>query len=134
MKTLRFNEDFELDFLILGINSHIKLYKLCWEINKKLHTSFVKNKNHIINNDQEFERFSYTNKNSEITYNIISNISNTGYLEPHNKSVNYFMTVQGEIYNTQKTIERLNQIEDILLVFELNLSKIKTITPFIIND
>ena len=134
MKTLRFNEDFELDFLILGINSHIKLYKLCWEINKKLHTSFVKNKNHIINNNQEFDRFSYTNKNSEITYNIISNVSTTGYLEPNNKSVNYFMIVQGEIYNTQKTIERLNQIEDILLVFELNLSKIKTITPFILND
>ena len=134
MKTLRFNKDFELDFLILGINSHIKLYKLCWEINKKLHTSFVKNKNHTINNNQEFERFSYTNKNSEITYNIISNVSTTGYLEPNNKSVNYFMIVQGEIYNTQKTIERLNQIEDILLVFELNLSKIKTITPFIIND
>ena len=134
MKTLRFNEDFELDFLILGINSHIKLYKLCWEINKKLHTSFVKNKNHIINNNQEFERFSYTNKNSEITYNIISNVSNTGYLDPNNKSINYFMIVQGEIYNTQKTIERLNQIEEILLVFELNLSKIKTITPFIIND
>ena len=134
MKTLRFNEDFELDFLILGINSHIKLYKLCWEINKKLHTSFVKNKNHTTNNNQEFERFSYTNKNSEITYNIISNISTTGHLEPNNKSINYFMIVQGEIYNTQKTIERLNQIEDILLVFELNLSKIKTITPFIIND
>lgn len=134
MKTLRFNEDFELDFLILGINSHIKPYKLCWEINKKLHTSFVKNKNHTINNNKEFERFSYTNKNSEITYNIISNVSNTGYLDSNNKSVNYFMIVQGEIYNTQKTIERLNQIEDILLVFELNLSKIKTITPFIIND
>ena len=134
MKTLRFNEDFELDFLILGINSHIKLYKLCWEINKKLHTSFVKNKNHTISGNQEFERFSYTNKNSEITYNIISNVSNTGHLDPNNKSVNYFMIVQGEIYNTQKTIERLSQIEDILLVFELNLSKIKTITPFIIND
>ncbi|MDG1718841.1 MAG: IPExxxVDY family protein [Flavobacteriales bacterium] len=134
MKTLRFNEDFELDFLILGINSHIKLYKLCWEINKKLYTSFVKNKNHTISGNQEFERFSYTNKNSEITYNIISNVSNTGYLDPNNKSVNYFMIVQGEIYNTQKTIERLSQIEDILLVFELNLSKIKTITPFIIND
>ena len=134
MKTLRFNEDFELDFLILGINSHIKLYKLCWVINKKLHTSFVKNKNHTINNNQEFERFSYTNKNSEITYNIISNVSNTGYLDPNNKSINYFMIVQGEIYNTQKTIERLSQIEDILLVFELNLSKIKIITPFIIND
>ena len=134
MKTLKLNEDFELDFLILGINSHTKLYKLCWEINKELHTNFVKNKNHTINNNQEFERFSYTDKNSEITYNILSNISNTGYLEVKNKSVNYFMIVQGEVYNTQKIIERLNQIEDILLVFELNLSKIKSVTPFIIND
>lgn len=134
MKTLKFNENFELDFLILGINSHIKLYKLCWEINKELHTNFIKNKNHIINNNQEFERFSYTDKNSETKYNILSNISTTGYLESKNKSVNYFMIVQGEVYNTHKIIERLNQIEDILLVFELNLSKIKTITPFIIND
>jgi len=134
MKTLKLNEDFELDFLILGINSHTKLYKLCWKINKKLHTNFIKNKNHTINNNQEFERFSYTDKNSETRYNILSNISNTGYLEVKNKSVNYFMIVQGEVYNTQKIIERLNQIEDILLVFELNLSKIKTITPFIIND
>ena len=134
MKTLKVNEDFELDFLILGINSHIKLYKLCWEINKELHTNFIKNKNHIINNNQEFERFSHTDKNSETRYNILSNISTTGYLDPKNKSVNYFMIVQGENRNTQKIIERLNQIEDILLVFELNLSKIKTITPFIIND
>jgi hypothetical protein len=94
----------------------------------------VKNKNHTTNNNQEFERFSYINKNSETTYNIISNVSTTGYLEPNNKSVNYFMIVQGETHNTQKTIEKLNQIEDILLVFELNLSKIKTITPFILND
>ena len=65
MKTLKLNEDFELDFLILGINSHTKLYKLCWEINKELHTNFVKNKNHTINNNQEFERFSYTDKNSK---------------------------------------------------------------------
>lgn len=134
MKTLKLNEDFELDFLILGINSHTKLYKLCWEINKELHTNFVKNKTHTINNNQEFERFSYTDKNLETRYNILSNISNTGYLETKNKSVNYFMIVQGEVYNTRKIIEKLNQIEDILLVFELNLSKIKSVTPFIIND
>ena len=134
MKTLKFDEEFELDFLILGINSHIKLYKLCWEINKKMNMSFVKNKNHTIRNSQEFERFSYTDKNSETRYNILSNTSNTGSLDPQNKAVNYFMTVQGEIYNTKKIIKRLTQIEDILLVFELNLSNINSVTPFIIND
>ena len=134
MKTLKIDEEFELDFLILGINSHIKIYKLCWEINKKMHINFVKNKNHTPNNNQEFERFSYTSKNSETRYNILSNISTTGYLESNNKNVNYFMIVQGDIYNTKKIIERLNQIEDILLVFEVNLSNIKSVTPFIIND
>ena len=44
------------------------------------------------------------------------------------------MTAQGGVFNTQKIIKRLNQIDDILLVFELNLSKIKSATPFIIND
>tara|TARA_B100000700_G_scaffold299808_1_gene367249 strand:+ start:3468 stop:3872 length:405 start_codon:yes stop_codon:yes gene_type:complete len=134
MKTLRFEKDFELDFTILAINSHIKMYKLCWEINKKMHVNFVKNKNHQTEKNQEFERFSYTNKKSETKYDILSNISNTGYLDLNNKSVNYFMLVQGGVYNKKKIIKRLNEIEDILLVFELNLSNINRITSFIIND
>mgnify|MGYP001474002969 FL=1 len=36
MKTYKIDIDNEIDFLILGVNSHIKLYKLCWEINKQL--------------------------------------------------------------------------------------------------
>ena len=38
------------------------------------------------------------------------------------------------IYSKKKIIESLYQIEDVLLVFELNLSNIKSITPFILND
>ena len=58
----------------------------------------------------------------------------SGYLDLSNKSVNYFIIVQGGVYSSKKIIESLNKIECILLVFELNLSKINTITPFIIND
>ena len=134
MKTLRIEQDFELDFTILAINSHIKMYKLCWEINKKMYVNFVKNKSHKPAKNQEFERFSYTNKKSETKYDILSNISNTGYLDLNNKSVNYFMLLQGGVYNKKKIIKRLNEIEDILLVFELNLSNISNITSFITND
>lgn len=128
--------NFEIDFLILGINSHIKSYKLCWEINNKLHTSFVKNKNHQHPNNAKltFERFTHIDEGTESQYNILSNRSPSGYLEESNKSVNYFMVVQGGIYSTKKIIESLYQIEDVLLVFELNLSNIKSITPFILND
>ena len=58
----------------------------------------------------------------------------SGYLDPNNKSVNYFIIIQGGVYRSKKIIESLNKIKDILLVFELNLSKINSITPFIIND
>ena len=61
MNIKRLENNFEIDFLILGINSHIKSYKLCWEINNKLHTSFVKNRNHLHPNNPKltFERFTH---------------------------------------------------------------------------
>ena len=46
MKIYKFDEEDEIDFLILGINSHVRPYKLCWEINKELNTNFVKTQNH----------------------------------------------------------------------------------------
>ena len=136
MKTYKIDNEYEIDILLLGINSHVKLYKLCWEINKKLNKNFVKTQNHKPQNtkNQSFERYSFMDENTQTEYNILSNRCVTGYLDPNNKSVNYFIIVQGGVYRSKKIIESLNKIKDILLVFELNLSKINSITPFIIND
>ena len=136
MKTIKVDNEHEIDFRILGRNCHLKSYKLCWEINKKLNTNFIKTKNHPHpqKQGQYFERFTHTKKHTQTEYNILSNTCATGYLDPTNKGINFFLVVQGGIYNSKKIIESLNQIEDVLLVFELNLSKINSITPFIIND
>ena len=136
MKRYKFDEEEEIDFLILGINSHVRPYKLCWEINKELNTNFVKTQNHRPQNKskQSFERFRFKDENTQTRYNILTNRSSFGYLDSHNKSVNYFLIVQDGIYNSKKLIKSLSKIDDVLLVFELNLSKIKSITPFIIND
>ena len=136
MKIYKIDGEYEIDVLVLGINSHVKMYKLCWEINKKLTTNFVKTQNHNPQNtkNQSFERYSFVDENTQTEYNILSNRCDSGYLDLSNKSVNYFIIVQGGVYSSKKIIESLNKIECILLVFELNLSKINTITPFIIND
>ena len=136
MKTYKIDGEDEIDFLILGINSHVKPYKLCWEINNKLKTNFVKSQNHKpqMLKKQSFERYSFIDENTSTRYNILSNRSPSGYLDPHNKSVNYFLIVQDGVYSSKKIIKSLSKIEDVLLVFELNLSKIKSISPFIIND
>ena len=136
MKTYKIDSEDEIDFLILGINSHVKSYKLCWEINKKLKVNFVKTQNHKLQTTkkQSFERYSFIDENTQTRYNILSNRSPSGYLYPYNKSVNYFLIVQDGVYSSKKIIKSLSKIDEVLLVFELNLSNIKTITPFIIND
>ena len=96
MKTLKLNEDFELDFLILGINSHTKLYKLCWEINNKLSLDFIKNEYHKPEESKgvEFSRFTSKNKDLEIQYDLISNYSKGGNLFPKFKNIEYFLKIQ----------------------------------------
>ena len=76
MKTYKIDSEYEIDILlVLGINSHDKLYKLCWEINKKLTKTFVKTQNHNPQNtkNQSFERYSFLDENTQTEYNILSN-------------------------------------------------------------
>ena len=112
----------EIDFLILGINCHKKAYRMCWEINKKLQFNFIKKENHIHpeNHQISFERFLHEDKKNNTTYNLISNRSETGYLDSQNKSVNFYLIVEGGVYKRKKIIEKLNQIEDMLLVYQLD--------------
>ena len=49
-------------------------------------------------------------ENTQTEYNILSNRCVTGYLDPNNKSVNYFIIVQGGVYRSKKIIESLNKI------------------------
>ena len=137
MKTIyTIDEDYDFNLDVLAINSHEKAYKLCWIINKKMNLHLIKKKDHVFqgNLNLRFQKFSYHNTHTETRYHMISNHSIDGCLDPSNKSVNYFFLIEGEVYNKNKIIQTLTQINEILLVFELNLSKNKQIIPFIVDD
>ena len=138
MKTLKIDNIEKADFSVLAINSHIKSYTLCWQINNKLKTYFVKAENHSPQNNtnQTFERFTYKDIKNESQYDIISNLSSEGYLLNTHKSVNYFLKIQNKLWTGEKEIfiNKLNEIPEILLIFELNLVKINSLTPFILDD
>ena len=76
MKSLTLDYLEEADFFVLAINSHVKGYRLCWELNNKLKLNFIKNKYH--NPEEqiklEFSRFTSENTELEIQYDLISNI------------------------------------------------------------
>ena len=137
MKT-RYTLDFfdEPDFIILAINSHAKAYKLCWYLNKKLHFDFAKTTDHKIGEKLWFSRYWYNDQLHEIEYELFSNRSKNGYLLPSQKGVNFLLKINKTIKKREKEefIQKLLQIPEILLIFELDLNKIKQLDRFIFND
>ena len=124
-----------IDFAVLAINSHIKAYKLCWNINKYLQLNFEKKEDHSIKEGLWFSRYIYA-CNDNIEYSLLVNRSKNGYLIPSQKSVNFFLLIKNDYWQQEKKefINKLREIKDILLVFELDTTLIKDIDRFIFND
>jgi len=125
----------ELDFSVLAINSHVKAYKLCWNINKSLQLNFEKKKDYGIKEDLWFTRYVFV-CDDNVEYTLLANRSKNGYLIPSEKSVNFFLLIKNDYWQQEKIefISKLRGIDDILLAFEVDTSVIKHIDRFIFND
>ena len=125
----------EFDFAVLAINSHIKAYKLCWNINNSLQLNFEKKNDHNIQQGLFFPRYTFISDEG-IEYDLLANRSKKGYLIPNQKSINFFLVVKSD-YWLQDKIRFMNELRstpDILLAFELDLANLKHIDRFIFND
>ena len=125
----------EFDFTVLAINSHIKAYKLCWNINNSMQLNFEKKNDHYINEDLWFSRYAYTS-NDGVEYDLLANRSKKGYLVPNQKSINFFLVVKSDYWKQDKLdfISKLRNAADVLLVFEIDIENLKYIERFIFND
>ena len=131
--TLEFDEEF--DFAVLAINSHIKAYKLCWNINSSMQLNFEKIKDHNIKKDLWFSRYTYISDDG-VEYDLLVNRSKKGYLVPNQKSINYFLVVKNDYWEQEKPefMNKLRNIPDVLLAFEIDIANLKYIDRFIFND
>ena len=122
----------ELDFAVLAINSHIKGYKLCWNINNSLQLNFEKLNDHNIQEELWFARYTHICDDG-VEYNLLANRSKKGYLIPNQKSVNYFLVIKNDYWQQDKEefISKLRKTKDILLGFELDTTLIKYVDRFI---
>ena len=126
----------EFDFTVLAINSHIKAYKLCWNINNSMQLNFEKKNDHYINEGLWLSRYAYTSDDG-VEYDLLANRSKKGYLVPNQKSINFFLVVKNNYYWEQDKpdfMSKLRGISDVLLAFEVEKKKLKYIDRFICND
>ena len=131
-KHYKLNHNTDYNLVVLAINSHCKAYKLCWILNKKLGLNFEMTEDHKINKDLLFSR--YTSKNRGARFDLVSNRSKKGFMIPSNKSINYFLITKKDTwaYEKDSLLAGLRTINDILLVFEIDLKKEQNSDRFIV--
>ena len=127
--------DEEFDFIVLAINSHIKAYKLCWNINSSMQLNFEKKNDHNIKNGMWFSRYTYISDEG-VEYDLLTNRSKKGYLVPNQKNINYFLVVKNYYWEQDRFdfMSKLRNTTDVLLAFEMDTATIKYIDRFIFND
>lgn len=125
----------EYSFIVLAINSHKKGHILCWHLNKQLNLNLEMKHPHRVDKKKEFTRYE-AKKEGKMKVNFLYNRSKAGYLIPSHKSVNYFLVISKEDWASVKHyfLNKVKQIKDVLLAFQLDLDNTKNSDRFIIYD
>jgi hypothetical protein len=120
------------DFCLLGLMSDDADFKLCWQINQLLGTSFEKEDNlelyhKKLKADQQFSLFTYLDEDAMVTYRIIGNRSEVGYFLDELRNLDYLVHIQGEFMPEQidDFISRLGTLESVRLCVPVDLGKIR---------
>lgn len=136
-KKISFVYDLTDEYQIIGICSHLKEYKLCWNINKILNSNLSK-----------WEDFSFSTKNvsggnfSFFYYNDLNNRNNIFLLSNKNDNMvlldkipeaDFLLIIKGVFSDKriEEIISALKKISNILTVFSVDMNKIKEMNSFL---
>lgn len=112
----------EFDFLVFGIFSSYRDYRLCFEINKKLEFQLQRQADMEVKLDRKgsnglFANFLFITENEEEIY-LVSNKCPNGLLIPEQKAIDYFLVIKNcsryivpdELMNAVKSISVISSI------------------------
>lgn len=132
--TLDTDPEDHIDFLLIGIVSHAKPYRLCWNLNKTMHFNLVSTNEKIeISNARKkqhfvFEIYNYNDEESRINYYLIPNKSGTGYLIPELKHVDYILMLKENLTaDINLIIDQIRQSDQVMTCFEINTEEVKSL-------
>lgn len=125
------NLEDQYEFTLIGISCHKKDYRLCWELNKSLNIDLVREEDlTVVDNKEElsFTFYRYLNREEYLDYYLIGNRSNNAILIPEQKMIDFWLKIEGDIYEEQKTtiLNNLKGLPVVLTAFEINPESLKS--------
>jgi hypothetical protein len=132
--------DTRFPFLTIGISCHENDYRLIWAINAKLNTAFVKiddfNDYKGTETENYFSRYYFEDADRYISFYILSNRCNNGYLVPEYRKVDYFLFLKGEIEPgfAEAMVGKLKQVDILSTAFLIDNHTIRSIKKLVHLD
>ena len=153
--------EYDYDFLLIGISSHDKDYRLCWALNKMFEIDLTKTESLEIKSKKQstpsfFSLFKYENEDEFKEYFVIANLSenklfsskdNTlfgkgvketqstenGILIPEHKQMNYFFVLRGEVEDAEadEIIKKIKELDQVLTAVRIDVSELKSKTNLV---
>lgn len=147
--------EYDYDFVLIGISSHAKDYRLCWALNNVLEVEFTKIESLEINTKKDtpsfFSLFKYENEDEFIEYFVLANWSENkmfeakeytlfakkgkessstehGILIPEQKQMNYFFVIRGEFEDdkVEEIMKKIKSIDVVLTAVEIDVAALKS--------
>lgn len=134
-KILSVSEDY--DFGLIGISSHVKDYRLCWELNQLLTFDLVKTED-IVNrqrSEASFTHYCFEDDENHIRFHLIGNKSAEGVFSTEFREVDYFLLIIGD-HHSENVTDLLPQIiraGTVLTAFEIDVNSLKSKDLFILE-
>ncbi len=122
------------EYSMIGISSHLKDYRLSFNINRKLNFKLKKLNDLVIikgknNETQKYSLYHYEQPDTQDIFYLMSNNNPNGKLIPSQKQTDYFLLIKDIISDQRKNmiVKTLKAIRNVLMVYEINPNTIKNI-------
>jgi len=132
--------DTRFPFLTVGISCHENDYRLIWAVNSKLNTAFVKiedfNDCSETGAEKLFSRYFFEDADRYLSFYILSNRCDNGYLVPEYRKVDYFLFLKGdtEAGFAEALVAKLKQVEILSTAFVIENKTIRSIKKLVHLD
>lgn len=119
--------EIENDYSLIGIASHENDYRLSWAINKSLGLDLKKSVDLTLDHPKHkitinYSLYIFDDENNLISYNLISNKSEKGFLIPEMKNIDFVLRVSGspdqDLIND--LVFSLKKIEIVITAFSIH--------------
>lgn len=133
MNKFKLEIEYDYDFVLIGIASHEKDYRICWAINNKLGFDLKKTEDLEIKDKKQtessmFSMYMYENTEQYSEYYVIANRSANGLLVPEQKQVDYFLMIRGTVTDEQveDIIKQLREVNLVLTAYEIDPNQLRS--------